>query len=421
MFKNPHRQQAGIDQHAKAAGEATILTGASSTSAMQPVHHRMAHIDALRGLALLGVIVMNIGSMAMSINAPHVLAGASLAEMGVLAMDILLMFGKARASFAFLFGAGFAILLARASASHAQFGSFYTRRLLALLLFGIVNQLFLFYGDILVTYALLGFVLLLCRGGSDAALLKTGLVLAVVPPILHAGLELLAGGALPNLADGSIADRMARGLAAYSSPHYADAVRENFILGVTRHATATAPMVVGDLALLGLFFLGAWSVRTGLLTDPSRHAATLRRIAWVCIPAGFVLSAVNMLPMLGIRPGGIGDALITASALTAPVLAVGYLAGLTLLFSRTDGPLQRLLASAGRMALSNYLLSGAIGTWVLYGYGLGKLDAFGIAGLTLFGVSLFLALALASRLWLRAMPFGPAEWLWRRLSYRVRR
>jgi len=382
-----------------------------------PVTDRIGHIDALRGLALLGVIVMNVGSMVMSVNAGHVLAGATLPEMGVMATDILLMFGKARSSFAFLFGCGFAILHARAQAAGVAFGAFYTRRLLALLLFGLINQIFLFAGDILVTYALLGFILMRCAAWRDSALLKAGLVLVMAPPLVHGLIELILGHPVPDLVDLPIAERMARGLEAYSSTSYIDAIRENIMLGVSRHATATAPMIVGDLNVLGLFFLGCWSVRSGILTEPRRHVRLLRRLAWWLIPAGLVISGVNMLPMLGARPGGAAGAMITASAIAAPVLAGGYISALALYFSGARGWLSSLLGAAGRLALTNYLLSGAIGTWVFYGYGLGALNSFGITELTLFGIGLFLALALASRAWLRFASHGPAEMLWRRLSY----
>lgn len=416
MAREPFEPQRQMQADDAAIGPSSVKP-AKVASPYRPERARMAHIDALRGLALLGVIVMNVGAMAMSIDAQRVLAASTGPEMGLMAADILLMFGKARASFAFLFGAGFALLLGRAAAHGADFKTFYVRRLLVLLGFGLLNQIFLFWGDILVTYALLGFILLGCRNWSDGAMLKAGLILALVPPVAHAAAEFATGGSLPDFSALAIGDRMARGLAAYSSSSYLDAVRENILLGVTRYGSGTAHMVVGDLAIFGLFLLGAWSVRSGLLTDPQAHARTLRRVACWCIPAGLLFSFANMLPMLGIRPDGAAGAAITASSLTVPVLAAGYLAGLSLLFTRRSGAVRSLLAAAGRMALTNYLLSGTIGSWVLYGWGLGLLPHFGIAELTAFGVGLFLALSLLSRMWLAVWPQGPAEVLWRRLAY----
>ena len=169
------------------------------SAAHHPVRTRITHIDSLRGLALLGVIVMNIGSMVMMFNARQVFAAAGGLDIGIAAADLLFMLGKARSCFAFLFGAGFAILLTRAEAKGADFRGFYLRRLGALLLFGLVNQIFLFWGDILVTYALLGFLLMLCRGWSNATLLKVGLALTIAPPLVDGLAQAMFGHPIPNL------------------------------------------------------------------------------------------------------------------------------------------------------------------------------------------------------------------------------
>lgn len=383
----------------------------------RPVRTRVTHIDSLRGLALLGVIVMNIGSMVMMFNGRQVFGAATGVDMGIAAVDLLFVLGKARSCFAFLFGAGFAILLTRAEAKGADFRSFYMRRLGALLLFGLVNQIFLFWGDILVTYALLGFLLMLCASWRNATLMKVGLALTVAPPLVDGLAQAVLGHPIPSLFTPTAADRAAHGLTAYTSASYLDAIRANIWIGATRHASATAHMLVYDLSVFGLFLLGSWSVRTGALTDPARHRPLLRRIAWWCIPSGLILSAVNMMPFLGFQAKGLAAAGATAAFAGVPILAFGYLAALTLLFSRGARRLQVVLAPAGRMALTNYLLSGAFGGWVFYGYGLGRIGAFGITGITVFALLLFLALALLSRLWLSVFLYGPVEWLWRRLSY----
>jgi uncharacterized protein len=383
----------------------------------RPVENRIGHIDSLRGLALFGVILMNVGSMVMMFNARQVFASAGSIDFAAAAVDLVLVIGKARSAFAFLFGAGFAILMMRAQAKGADFRAFYTRRMLALLGFGLVNQVFLFWGDILVSYALLGFALMTFAKWSDAAQVKAGLALVLVPPLLHGLAELILGHPIPGIVQAP-ADAAARGLAAMTSPDYLDAVAWNIHLGTTRHATDTVHMAVYDLGVLGLFLLGAWSVRTGLLLDPLRHRPLLRRIACWCLPIGLLLSLAYALPFLGARPEGPARAAITAAFVGVPVMAFGYLAAFALLFARSANGLQAILAPAGRMSLTNYLASGAIGSFSFYGWGLGMIDRFNFAGLTALAVALFLVLALFSRFWLSAFPQGPAEWLWRRLSYR---
>lgn len=382
-----------------------------------PIRDRATHIDSMRALALLGVIVMNVGSMVMTVNARQVFAQASTFDLAVAGLDLVLILGKARSCFAFLFGAGFAILMMRAEARGGGFRGFYARRMAVLLGFGLVNQVFLFWGDILVTYALLGFALMFLRGWSNAALLRTGLALVIAPPLIAGLIETMIGHPLPNLLDLPRAAETARAFAAYTSPSYLDAVAQNIWEGATRHATGTAHMAIYDLSVFGLFLLGAWSVRTGILLNPQRHRALLRRVIKWCLPIGLVLGAVNAAPFLGLRPEGLAAAAVTASYIGVPILAFCYLASFALLFSKGAGAMQSFLAPAGRMSLTNYLVSGAFGTWFFYGYGLGQVRNFGMVGITLFGISLFLALAVLSRVWLSAFPLGPAEWLWRRLAY----
>jgi uncharacterized protein len=182
-------------------------------------------------------------------------------------------------------------------------------------------------------------------------------------------------------------------------------------------------MLVYAPAVLGLFLLGAWSGRRPLALDVAAHQPLLRRVAWIGIPVGLLLSLIHASRLAGVESDGAVHGLVTAASLGLPLMALGYLAALALLLARR-GPrgdrLQAWLAPAGRMALTNYLLSGAIGGWILYGYGLGALRSFSLAGLNLLAAAIFIGLLLFSRLWLAAFRFGPGEWLWRSLTYRSR-
>ncbi len=378
---------------------------------------RIELLDSLRALALLGVIVMNIGAMVMAVAGREVMASAGPADIAAMGLDLTFFQGKARACFAFLFGVGFAILMVRAEAKGADFGRFYVRRMLALLAFGWINQAFLFWGDILVLYAVLGLLLLPLRRLSQRAVLRAGLFLVIVPPILVGLVEILIGQRFPSFAEANGAAESARALAALTSPDYLDAIRFNLPHSAERYLTDTGPMIGYASAVFGLFLLGAWTVRRGIVFDVEGHRPLLRRIAWICIPVGLALSLVSASRLAGFPAEGALRGVVSAAALGLPLLAFGYMAALSLLFSRRARRFQSLLAPAGRMALTNYLLSGAIGGWIFYGYGLGLLREFGMAGLNLLAFALFLLLAGFSHAWLARFRFGPAEWLWRSLSH----
>lgn len=374
-------------------------------------------IDSLRSLALFGVILMNVGAMAMRFAGRELMASAGPIDFVLMGLDLLFVQGKARACFAFLFGLGFGILMMRASATEAGFAAAYRRRMLVLLGIGLVNQAFLFWGDILALYALLGLALIPFRNLDQPVLLRTGLAFLLLPPILIGAFELALGERLHGLVEINQAAEAARGLAAMTSPNYLDAVAFNYSQAVERRLTETASMIIYDTGVFGLFLLGFWAARQGLFSDVEAHRHLLRRIAWVALPSGLAVSALYATRLASVPFPAELAGLVTIASVGPPLLAAGYMAGLALLFSRRVKPFQKVIAPAGRMALTNYLLSGAIGGLIFYGYGAGMLGDIGLAQLNLLALVLFLALMLFSSLWLSAFRFGPAEWLWRGLSF----
>ncbi|RYE85868.1 MAG: hypothetical protein EOO78_37845, partial [Oxalobacteraceae bacterium] len=233
-----------------------------------PLAGRVALVDTLRALALFGVILMNITSMVMMFMAPAVLERAGPSDMVFGTADLVLLQGKARSCFAFLFGVGFGVMLLRAESAGAGFDRFFLRRMAVLLMFGVVNQVFLFWGDILVTYALVGASLLLFRRWPDRRLLVAAAVLVLGVPLLHGLLELIFGG-LPVAMTGAEADANANAaLAVFQQAHYGPAVMAaNVSILVQIWASDFAYKVVYVCSVLGLFMLGLVVARRGILFD----------------------------------------------------------------------------------------------------------------------------------------------------------
>ena len=379
---------------------------------------RLPLIDALRALALFGVIVMNIVSMVMLFMASEVLSAAGPLDMLAGAADLVFVQGKARSCFALLFGVGFGMMLMRADAAGQGFNGFYLRRMALLLVIGLVNQVFLFWGDILVTYAVLGMLLLPCRRLSDRTLWVAALVLVIGVPVVHGLLEILSGASLPSLRAGALAGDVPARLAAAASTYleapygpliWEQNVREKLLLW----RDGTPYWVVYTLGVAGLFLLGLLVARRGLLFDVAGHAPLLRRVAWACVPAGLVLSVLHATESLGWAPPQPVAGLVTLSYAGLPLLAVGYVALAALLLARGGAAVERMLAPVGRMALTNYLASSAIGAFVYYGYGFGQLGKLGMAQMNLLGVAIFIGLAVTSHAWLSVFRQGPVEWVWR--------
>lgn len=390
---------------------------------MVPVTDRLVVIDTLRAIALLGVIIMNITAMVMLFKAGPVMAAAGPIDMGVGLFDLVFLQGKARSSFALLFGVGFGILMQRAQARGTGFGAFYMRRAFVLLLIGLFNLTFLFWGDILIVYALLGMVLMLFRGAGQRTLLTLGLALVTLPPVLIGTAEAVIGGPLANLAGlapGEIEAALAGSLPAYTGGDYLAFMGANLRYYLTHNMADTSYVVMYDLGVLGLFMLGLWTARKGVFEDVERHRPLLRRIAAVALPLGLVISVVQATRLLGVPAEGVLRGVVTAAYIGLPIMAFGYLAILTLFISRGGRGLSTLLAPMGRMALTGYLASNGIGAFVWYAWGLDRINDpawLTMAKMNLFGLAVFAGLCLFSALWLAVFRFGPAEWVWRSLTY----
>ncbi|WP_213981920.1 DUF418 domain-containing protein [Sphingomonas sp. dw_22] len=392
----------------------------SKAPGMAPVADRIHVIDSLRAAALCGVILFNIVAMVAGFLSQELLAKASPVDLGFAAVDVLLIQGKARSCFALLFGVGFGILMERAASRGQDFTAFYLRRMAVLLAIGLCNLSFLFFGDILILYAIMGMVMLLFRGWSSRALLIGGLALIVAPPVLQGILEAIAGGPLPNLAGLSPAQAnalMPASIHAYQGSDYAAYVAANWRYYLDMYWAHTADALVYNASVLGLFLLGLWTARNGVLADVERWRPFLRKVAWWCLPIGLLLSVVQGSRHLGIPAHGVMHGVVTASYAALAFAAFGYIALLCLFLTRGGRPLQKALAPMGRMALTGYLTSNAIGSFVFYGWGLGRMSGWSVTGICLFGLAIFAGLCAFSAVWLRFFRFGPAEWVWRSLTY----
>ncbi|MGF7146486.1 uncharacterized protein FHS96_000095 [Sphingomonas zeicaulis] len=389
-------------------------------AAVQPQDDRNALIDALRAIALYGVISFNIVGMVGALVGGSVIARANGADMAFLAFDLILIQGKARAAFALLFGVGFGTLAARAAANGQPIWPLHSRRMLVLLAIGLANLAFLFFGDILILYALLGLALPLFRNLGNRALVATGLALLIVPPLVIGLVEAVTGAPLPNIAGLSPAavDALMPATAPiYQGNDYAAFIRANLAYYVDHYRVETGYALMYDLSVFGLFLIGVWAARNRVLTDVAAWRPFLIRTAAIAIPLGLVLSIVHASRRLGIEADGAAYGLVTAAYAGLALMSFGYVALFSLWLAGSGQRVARALAPTGRMALTGYLASNAIGAATWYGWGLGLMGQWNGMAMNLFALAIFLGLCLFSTFWLRAFRHGPVEWLWRSLAY----
>jgi len=369
------------------------------TSKAQPVppKTRLASVDCLRGLALFGVLAINLETeFRVSIFAQFLPHAPQHGWNGLIDSALrLLAAGKAFALFSFLFGAGLAIQHERLAASGRRV-VLLVRRLLALLAFGLIHLLFIWNGDILTEYALAGlFVLPLLwigtRGLAAAAILCLALYL-VLP---------LWAWIVPIAPADVLTAHIAAATRAYGQGGFGEVLAFRF-----RELPMILPLHLQVLPrTLGLMLLGALLWRSGFFTGGWSQT----RYAWP-IASGLVAAGL----LLELRPTLIG---LIAPQLSPVLLALGYAALVVVAVDRGGRRWLGWAEPVGRMAFTNYLLQSVAMGFLFYGYGLGlfgQLDL--VTGLAIV-LALFGAQIVASRLWLAHFRYGPVEWLWRRLMY----
>jgi uncharacterized protein len=399
---------------------------------------RLPTLDLIRGVAVLGILAINIagfagpmvGTLRPSV-APFEGTSPELLDKVAWSFGFLLFEGKMRALFTLLFGAGLVLFSQRADAAGRDGDSLQLRRLGWLLIFGMAHYLLLWWGDILFLYAACGIVALTMRSIGDRPLLWMALA-------LYCGYH--AWGfvsAIPTLQaeeaarTASASPAQARLLASHVEPIRAWAALElreaqfGFLelvgTKLIERPFWQVQMVASSYAeTLPLILIGMVLFRRGFF-DGRLPRARLRALAWGCTLAGLLLTGLYLawawprgFPLMAMQA-----AFAWGMALPHLLGGIGYAAVLVLATpALARSGLGRTLAAAGRMAFSNYILTSLVMTALFYGWGLGLHGRVSPAEQWLFVAGGWALMLVWSSLWLRLFRRGPLEWLWRSLVER---
>lgn len=398
-------------------------------SAVAPVstQDRIAVLDVLRGAAIFGILIANMTVVSgyVFLRPEEQAALSTAATDGVVTQLIhVLLEGKFYSIFSLLFGIGFAVQLGRAAGKGIAFPALVRRRLTGLFLIGLVHAVFIWSGDILLLYALLGFLLVPFHTAGDRTLLVSALTCLALPVLVYLLLLALGAGdpfaAMEGAAEGEGPDFFATLLAGFRGDNWLDAWKANLIMLAGRWVDLFITMRFPKV--FGMFLLGLYLGRSGIGLDAGRDRGRLRRVAVLGIAVGVPANVLmTYLQAMGVYlpASGLGLLQVVAAAVGVPLLALGYAAALAWLFASAAG--QRLLAPlgwAGRMALTNYLMHSVIMVAIFYGIGLGWFGRLGPTVTTALALLICLIQVPLSRAWLQRFQFGPVEWLWRQFTYR---
>jgi uncharacterized protein len=382
---------------------------------------RILFIDILRGMALFGILAANMRGFFAPLDAyDHIgVLFHSRADVIAQAVIMALIQGKFISIFSFLFGMGFAIQMSRAEASGARFMGFYPRRLLALALFGLIHGILIWSGDILLTYALSGAILLLFRNRQQKTLLWWAGSIFALPLVVS---TVFLGLYFSRFRRPWMAPKPPNMEKLYGVVHiYAHGTLRQIVVQNWVEWKQELPTEFFAIYAAALFLLGMWVWRAGIVQHLEEYKPVLKRVCAWCIPVGLALSTYVAVVGAVVPPGRVSLWAFFAGIswlLGSHILAAGYVSGLALIYLQEDK--RRLLlpfAAVGRMALTNYLMQSVLCTLLFYQHRIALYGRVGPALGLIPTVVLYTAQVFFSNWWLASYRFGPMEWLWRGMTY----
>lgn len=422
------------------------LNQSSTSPATEP--ERIIAIDTLRGVAVLGILVMNIYGFAMPFIAyqnPLALGGTEWYNVGTWFFTHVFFDQKFMTIFSLLFGAGLVMMSTRADARDAKYGGLWYRRCFWLMVIGALHAYFIWFGDILFYYGLMGMFIFLFRNRSSRALIITGCSLllvgvlfavsggpymenlknrsAEIEQLRDAGQELTPEqtATLKEWEGMSVlvkpaAEQVREDLAAYSAGY-----SENFEHRIPVVQMMQTQMTVGFVIwrVGGLMLIGMALMKLGIISG-ERPNSFYRKLMLIGYGLGLPIMLVSAYGMnrhqwdlfwmfgLGGFPNYSGSILV----------ALGHIA--LVMHIVKNGLLQKLMArftTVGQMAFTNYLTHSIVMTSIFYGYGLGLYGQIPRIWQMAFVAAMLTFQLWFSPWWLERNRFGPAEWVWRSLSY----
>lgn len=395
---------------------------------------RIATLDIVRGVAVMGILAMNIVDFAMPPQAymnPAAYGMASAADLAAWVFAFVFIDGKMRGLFSFLFGASMLLVIQGAEAKGENATAIHYRRMLWLGAIGLFHYYLVWHGDILFGYAFAGMIAALFHDKAPRALIVWGIELVVIQFALFAA---ISGNFLLTAAAAAESGSSAEALAAWQDversfgrPDGAEIAKElalyrgsySAILEDRFTVQLFGPfkgLLLFSWETLGYMLFGMAALKTGFLSgawDARRYA----RVALIGFAIGVPYSA--LLAWLLIRADFDAAMLFaiwgTATVPVRPLMILATAAAIIVL-TRRGGPLVARIAAAGRAAFTNYLGTSILMTSLFFGYGLGLFGHLSRIELWLIVLPTWALMLLWSKPWLDRFRYGPLEWAWRSLA-----
>jgi len=371
---------------------------------------RIQSIDVIRGISIFGILIVNMysyHSTAFYVN-PIYMEKNELDQWTWWFTDVFFQ-ASFYPLFAILFGFGLAVQMDRIRKRGESIWPPMLRRLLFLLLIGLIHAIFLWSGDILVVYAVLGFLFLPAARMKAKNLFRTALLLYILPSFF-----LLIFGSQLNgkILDETIAQQIER--AEESALIY----KEGSFMEVTGVRFKEWAVTNGEGAIIlfilvyPLILFGASLAKSGILHSTEKSKKVFKNLLFATLPLGLLFKISPYVE------GHIGSELLQ-DLIGGPLLSIAYFAAIILLVSKGKRKILSYIANVGRMSLSNYIFQSVICTTFFYGYGFGLFGEVSYFEGTMIAIGIYVLQIFVSNHWLKKYHQGPLEAIWRQFTYLV--
>ena len=382
-------------------------------------------LDILRGIALFGICLANFPEFSLYTfldkDAVEAMPTAGIDHI-VKYLQYIFVDGKFYSLFSLLFGIGFTIIMSNLLKKSGDGMLIFYRRMFILLIIGFLHLMFLWSGDILMLYALIGMVLPLFRNMSDKKLLATSAMFILLPIVidtLRVALDYNPSAFVIRAAQhfqsmyGINDDNFAIWLR--DGQTYSDVLK----FTVQGAFIRCQEFIDGNrvFKVLGLFLFGLYIGRNKLYADLDNKVAFLKKVRLYGFLIGLPISYFFAWSSMNDNPLGL-TVRATVYAFSVIPMCLAYISTISLWFVKNkDLPVFRFMAAPGRMALTNYIGQSVFGMIIYYGIFFGLGASMGLVHVELVATAVFIVQILCSYVWLKRFQFGPLEWVWRMFTY----
>ncbi|WP_277678089.1 DUF418 domain-containing protein [Gracilibacillus dipsosauri] len=370
---------------------------------------RISLIDGLRGFSLFGILLANLLIFQYGIYGKDEIAFFDLPKWDLAGYHVtkILVETSFMPIFAFLFGYALILMMTKLQQRQLPVKRYFFRRFLALVVFGLLHTFFLWEGDILFTYGLMGIVLLLFLKRKAKTIFIWMVITFAILFLLSFGVEDLGNDILYS--EDTIQEYLKETFTIYQNGSYTE---------IMNHRFHEDPMELGDIeifvvlllapvTILPLFLLGMYAAHKGWLVDFQNKRKNYAMTAIILIPIGIL---AKLSPAF--------TSFVDFSLIGGSILAIGYIFLFAYLYSKFhDHRVMRAFEKVGKLSLSNYILQTMICTTVFYGYGLGLFAKMGIWLGILFGLAVYTIQVVASHWYMKRFKQGPLERVMRMFVY----